>query len=99
MLEAASFGFCCIGIIIGGLSIRSKYEALGSDRSAAWGNPAYMQERRDIQITAVVACSAVASLVASRYGLSPFYAGLIVPAVLATAVLFINRLTGWSRKP
>ncbi len=99
MLEAASFGFCCIGIITGGRSLRSKYGALGSSKSAACGDPAYMQERRDMQITAVAACAAVASLLASRYGLNPLYVGLVVPAILAMAVPFINRMTGWSPRP
>lgn len=97
-LEAASFGLCCIGIVTGGRSVRNRYATLGSDKSVASRNSTYMQERRDLQITAAVACAAVASLVASRCGLNPLYAGLIVLGSLAAALPFINRMTGWSPK-
>jgi hypothetical protein len=96
MLEAAGFGFCCIGVISGARGVRLKYEALGSDKSVAVANSDYMRQRRRVQITALVGAAAVASLVASRFGLNPFFSALVAFAGLALVILVTNRLTGWT---
>lgn len=97
-LEAASFGLCMIGILIGGRSVRRRYEELGSNRAAAAGNPTYMRERRDLQTTGAVATAAVASLAASRCGMNPLYAGLFALVGIAVVALLVNRMTGWRPK-
>ena len=95
-LEALSFLLCCAGIITGGRAIRAKFVAFNSDKSIARGDPTYMRDRRDLQITAAVACSGVASLLASRNGFNPFYTGLIVLVVAGIALPITNRLRGWT---
>lgn len=96
MLEAAGFGFCCIGIISGGRGIRLKYEALGSNKSVAIANSDFMRERQRVQITAIVGTAAMASLAASRFGLNPLCSALAAFAGLASVISVINRLTGWT---
>ena len=92
-LEAASFGLCMIGIFVGGRSVRTRFEEFGSDKAAATSNPSYMRERRDLQVTAIVAAAAVASLAASRYGMNPLYSGLSVLTGGAVLCIFIGPVT------
>lgn len=96
-LEAASFGFCVIGVLLGGRSVRARYLELGSNRAIAGNDPMYRRKRLDLQFTAVVACSAVASLLASRSDANPFIGGLVALVAVAAAVAIANRVGGWSR--
>ncbi len=69
-LEAATFALCSAGVIMGGRSVRTQFEALGSDKSAALNSPGYMRDRRTMQFSLLPAITAMAVLLAARYGLS-----------------------------
>jgi O-antigen/teichoic acid export membrane protein len=96
LIEGASFLLCCAGILTGGRGIRNGYAALGSDKLRAIQSEEYMQQRRHFQLTALVACAAIALLLARQLGYSPLYAlggsvalGLLLPV--------INRASGWTQ--
>ena len=98
MLEATSFGLCVAGIIIGGRAHRRKYRGLGLSKATARVIPTFMKERAGLQVTALMAGAAIASLAASRIDLNPFYAGTAVLAATALAIPVANSLSGWTRK-
>jgi hypothetical protein len=98
-LEAASFGFCCLGMITAGRAVRQRLLDVGSDKLLARTNPSYMIERRNTQIACIFGCSALVSLLAARYGQNPILLGLSALLLLTVAMPFMNRATGWQRVP
>ena len=98
LLEAASFGLCGVGIITGGQSLRSRYGELNFDKSRALADRGYMRARKELQITALIACAAVGSLLASRNGISPLYAAVAILVGLAITLVLVNRAGVWASK-
>jgi cytochrome bd-type quinol oxidase subunit 1 len=94
-LEALAFGLCCIGIVAGGRAVRTRFSEVGSSKSKALADPAYLRFRFEMQVTAMFACAAIASLFASRNGLNPLHSALAALALMGLALPLINRATGW----
>ncbi len=99
MLEDAAFILCMAAAIVGGRSVRTQFQALGSDKSGARADPAYMRDRRVLQISLLPAVTAVAVVLAAKCGYNLLWTWIIVPVVGVPSVIVINRVTGWSVKP
>ncbi len=97
-LEGATVAFSALGAITGGRSIRAQFQALGSDKALARDNPAYMRDRRELQLSLLPAATAFAVLFAARYGLNLLLIWIVVPVALAVAVMLANRVMGWRVK-
>jgi hypothetical protein len=97
-LEAMTFAFSISATLLGGRSVRRQFVALGSDKSVARATPAYMRDRRELQLNLIAPVTAVAVLLAARYGLNLLLTWLLVPVGLGVVTLLVNRLAGWTVK-
>ena len=99
MLEDAAFILSMLATVMGGRSVRTQFQALGSDKSMARANPAYMRDRRVLQISLFPAFTALAVVLAAKCGYNLLWTWIIVPVVGVPSLIVINRVTGWSVKP